>query len=385
MPSSLLRGSQLRWGLPRRRSSSEEIAWGFRKLFEALARREPLVVLFDDIHWAEPTLLDLIEYVSTFAQNASLLLLCMTRPDLFELRPTWATPKPNATLVTLEPLAGSETETLVDELREVSDETKARIAEVAEGNPLFVEQLLAMQAERGETELEIPPTIQALLAARIDGLAPEERPVLQRASIEGRLFHRGSVVELQPEQERAGVGGHLLTLVRKEFIQPDRATLPGDDGFRFGHILIRDAAYDSLPKRLRAELHERFADWLELKLGANASRRSSVTTSSAPTATGSSSGPTTSMPAASPCGPEVCSRRPDVARSRAWTSQRPAPCSGARVNSCPTRTRSGRSYSRCSASRRSRPGTCRAQSRSSVTRDGQRRRQASAVSSCGRA
>ena len=248
-------------------ASAEEIAWGFRKLFEALGQERPLIVVLDDIHWAETTLLDLVEYVATFAQDARLLLLCLARPDLFEFRPAWAAPKPNATLLTLEPLAGDETETLVEELRHLTEETKARIVEAAEGNPLFVEQLVAMQAENGDGALEIPPTIQALLAARIDRLEPEERSVIERASIEGRLFHRGSVQELLPEQARAGVGGHLLTLVRKEFIRPDRSQLPGDDGFRFGHILIRDAAYDSLPKRLRAELHERFADWIDSRLG----------------------------------------------------------------------------------------------------------------------
>jgi class 3 adenylate cyclase/tetratricopeptide (TPR) repeat protein len=250
--------------------SPEEIGWGFRKLFEALAREQPLIVVLDDIHWAEPTLLDLIEYVSTFARDAPLLLLCMARPDLLELRPGWATPRPNAALVTLEPLAEEETEMLVEELRDVAAKTKDRVVEAAEGNPLFVEHLLAMQAESGNGELEIPPTIQALLSARIDRLEPEERSVIERASIEGRMFHRGSVAELLPEPARARVGSNLLALVRKELIRPDRTMVPGDDGFRFGHILIRDAAYDSIPKRLRAELHERFADWLESRLADDA-------------------------------------------------------------------------------------------------------------------
>jgi class 3 adenylate cyclase/tetratricopeptide (TPR) repeat protein len=250
--------------------SSEEIAWGFRILVESLARENPLVVVVDDIHWAEATLLDLIEYVASFARDARLLLLGVARPDLFERRPGWAAPKSNATLVTLGPLAEEETETLVDELRRVSDETKSRIVGAAEGNPLFVEQLLAMHADEANGELAIPPTLQAVLAARIDGLGPEERVVIERASIEGRRFHRGSVADLVPEQVRPLVGSHLMTLVRKELIRPDRGALPGDDGFRFGHILIRDAAYDSIPKRLRAELHERIADWLESRHGADA-------------------------------------------------------------------------------------------------------------------
>ena len=251
-------------------ATADEIALAFRKLFEALARQRPLIVVVDDIHWAEPTLLDLIEYLAAFAADAPLFLLCSTRPDLFDQRPQWATPKPNATLVTLEPLPEEQTQTLVDELDELGElggEARARIVAAAEGNPLFVEQLVAHQAESGSDKLGIPPTIHALLAARIDLLEPAERSVIERASIEGRLFHRGSVQALLPEPDRTAVGSHLLTLVRKEFVRPDRAELPDDDGFRFGHILIRDAAYDSIPKRLRAELHERFAAWISERMG----------------------------------------------------------------------------------------------------------------------
>ncbi|MBV9311350.1 MAG: AAA family ATPase [Solirubrobacterales bacterium] len=251
-------------------ASSEEIAWGFRKLLEALARESPLIVVLDDIHWAEPTLLDLIDYLSTFAQNTRLLLLCIARPELFDVHPVWTTPKPNASLVMLGPLAEEETKMLVEELRELPEERKTRIVEAAEGNPLFVEQFVAMQTENEGGEPEIPPSLQALLAARIDRLESDERAVISRASVEGRSFHRSSVTELLPQQARPGVGRHLMTLVHKELIRSDRAMLPGDDGFRFSHILIRDAAYDSLPKRLRAELHERFADWLGARLGSEA-------------------------------------------------------------------------------------------------------------------
>ena len=253
-------------------ASPDEIAWGFRMLFERLAREQPLIVVFDDIHWAEPTLLDLIEYMTAFAQDASLLLLCTSRPDLFDLRPAWATPKPNASLLALEPLAAEQAELLVEMLHELPQETKTRIVERAEGNPLFVEQLVAMQAEGRSDEPEIPATIRALLAARIDRLEQEERAVIERAAVEGRMFHRGSVQQLLPDQARARVGGQLMALVRKEFIRPDRSQFPGDDGFRFAHILIREAAYESIPKRLRAELHERFAASLEAKLSGNAPR-----------------------------------------------------------------------------------------------------------------
>jgi tetratricopeptide (TPR) repeat protein len=249
--------------------SPEEIAWGVRRLFEALAARGPLVVVFDDIHWAEPAFLDLIEYVASFAQDVPVLLLCTARPDLFELRPSWTAPKPNATVITLQALSETDSELLVERLGDLPVERRERIVQAAEGNPLFVEQLVAIQAEGGD-ELEVPPTLQALLAARIDRLDEQERGAAQRGSVEGRLFHRGAVAALLPEPERAEVGAHLLSLVRKELIRPDRATLPGDDAFRFGHILIRDAAYDAIPKRQRAALHERFADWLEARLGADA-------------------------------------------------------------------------------------------------------------------
>ena len=250
--------------------SPEEIAWGARKLFEAIAATRPHVVVFDDTHWAEPALLDLIEYVAAFAQDVPLLCLCTARPDLFELRPTWTAPRPNSIVLTLEPLSEAESEALAEQLGDLPEGMRERIVEVAEGNPLFVEQLVAMQAESEGDELEVPPTLQALLAARIDRLAAPERAVVERGSVEGRLFHRGAVAALLPEPDRPAVGTHLLTLVRKELVRPDRATLPGDDGFRFGHILIRDAAYDAIPKRHRAALHERYADWLVSKLGGDA-------------------------------------------------------------------------------------------------------------------
>ena len=254
-------------GVPGAAASPEEIAWGARRLFESLARAKPLAVVFDDIHWAEPALLDLIEYVAAFAQDVPLVILCTARPELFERRDGWATPRPNALVLTLEPLDGGDTLRLVAELDDLSAERKRRIVEAAEGNPLFVEQLVAMLREHGSDAPAIPPTLQALLATRIDGLAAQERAVLERGSVEGRVFHRGGVVELLPEAQRAGAGAQLLTLVRKALIRPDRAVLPGDDGFRFGHVLIRDAAYEAMPKRQRADLHERFADWLAAQLG----------------------------------------------------------------------------------------------------------------------
>lgn len=251
-------------------ASPEEIAWGFRRLFEALATDGPVLLVLDDIHWAEPVLLDLIEYVVAFAQDVPLFVLCTARPDLFEARPSWTTPKPNTWILNLEPLSEVDSGGLVDQLADLPAEAVGRVVQAAEGNPLFVEQLVSMWAESDDGQLEVPPTLQALLAARIDRLTDGERAVVSRGSVEGRLFHRGSVMALSGEIERREIGAHLMNLVRKELIRPDRAVVPGDDGFRFAHILIRDAAYDAIPKRLRASFHGAYADWLTSRLGEEA-------------------------------------------------------------------------------------------------------------------
>jgi class 3 adenylate cyclase/tetratricopeptide (TPR) repeat protein len=252
----------------------EEIFWAFRKLFERLAANQPLIAVIDDIHWAEPTLLDLLEYVAAFSTDAQILLLCLARAELFDQRPSWAAPKQNAVLMQLQPFSQRDTETLIDGLlgdRLASEDARDRIAEAAEGNPFFIEQLLALNAELADSaHVVLPPTIQALLSARIDRLDQAERSVIERAAVEGHTFHRGAVSELLDEQARASIGSSLISLVRKEFIRPDRTLFPGDDAFRFGHILIRDAAYEGVPKQLRAELHERFAAWLERVAGARA-------------------------------------------------------------------------------------------------------------------
>jgi tetratricopeptide (TPR) repeat protein len=242
-------------------ASAAEIAWGFRKLLEHAAQDAPLVVVFDDLHWAEETLLDLVEHVADLSRDAPLLLLCLARPELLERRPSWGGGKWNATTVLLEPLDAAETEELLAELGGVGVELRERIVQTAEGNPLFLEEMLALVRDSGGSAVEVPPTIQALLAARLDQLDPGERSVLERGSVEGRIFHRGAVAALADGDGQ--VEQRLVALVRKELVRPDRAQLPGDDAYRFRHLLIRDAAYDALPKATRAELHARFADWLD--------------------------------------------------------------------------------------------------------------------------
>ena len=240
--------------------SAEDVAWTVRKAFELRAREAPLALVVEDIHWAEPTLLDLIEHLADWTRDAPLCLLCLARPELLDERPTWAGGRPNSDLFTLEPLADDESERLIDSLlgdARLDDETHERIRTIAEGNPLFVEQLVATLSEEGAAE--VPSTIQALLSARVDTLSAEEREVLQRASVVGLDFEWEALAQLAADGRRPP-GALLSALVRKELIRPHEAI---EDSFRFRHMLIRDAAYERIPKGLRSELHERFANWLD--------------------------------------------------------------------------------------------------------------------------
>ncbi len=242
-------------------SSSEETFWAVRRLLETLARERPLVVSVEDVHWAQPLFLDLLEYVAGWSRDAPIIVLCLARPELLDARPRWS-----GAALTLEPLTEVESEQLLDELAAewpIDPETRVEIADRAEGNPLFLEQMIAMISGHEALPREVPPTIQALLAARLDQLEPLERSVLERAALVGKEFWRGAVLELSPPAERADVSPALLSLVRKELVRPEQTPFVGDDGFRFRHALICDAAYSAMPKRTRGELHERFAAWLE--------------------------------------------------------------------------------------------------------------------------
>jgi len=221
-----------------------------------------MILHVDDLQWAEAMLLDLLDHVVELSRGAPILLLCSARPELLENRSAWGGGKLNATTVLLEPLAAAECELLLD-LRGngLTPEARARVIAASEGNPLFLEEMTALTRERGT--VAIPPTIQALLAARLESLPDEEREVLERGAIEGEVFHRLPFQELAGDRTAADLERAITGLVRKELIRPHPATLHADGAFRFRHLLIRDAAYDSLPKATRSQLHERFAGWLE--------------------------------------------------------------------------------------------------------------------------
>ena len=232
-----------------RPTSADEIAWAFRKLLEEHA---PLVVVLDDLQWGDETFLDLVESAGLLAR-APLLLLCMARPELLERRPSWSGS------LRLQPLAPDAADALIG--ASLAQDVRRRIADAAGGNPLFITEMLALSTNGDE--LEVPPTLRALLTARLDQLDPHERSVLERGSVEGEIFHRGAVQALAPEEPE--LLPRLAALVRQELIRPDRPQFPGEDGFRFRHLLIRDTAYDMLPKSVRADMHRRFAEWLESK------------------------------------------------------------------------------------------------------------------------
>ena len=266
-------------GLESGASSQEELFWAVRRLLEHLAAGAPTLIVLEDLHWAEDTLLDLVDYVVDLARRVPLMLLATARPDLVERRPAFVAPREATTYLRLEPLGASVADELLRTLpggSAVPAGMRARIHDAAEGNPLYVEELLALLRDDGRLWQEdgawvaapdidavsVPVSIRALLAARLEGLPPAERSTAQRASVLGRTFEVAALASME-QAGSVGLTRHLVGLVRKELLRPDRAELTAGDAFRFRHVLIRDAAYEALPKAERAALHERFADWLE--------------------------------------------------------------------------------------------------------------------------
>jgi predicted ATPase/class 3 adenylate cyclase len=256
-----------------------ESVWSVRRFLEILGERTPLVVQIDDIHWAEPTLLDLLLELRESVAGAA-LLVCSSRPDLLEEHPSWGEDADRTRALVLDPLSSEESAQVIGHLlgdAPMHADVLARVIETAEGNPLYVEQMLSMLIDDGVlvkeegrwvptgpvASIDMPPTISALLSARLDRLGVPDRASIERGAVIGQVFYQGAVEALLPEALRDHLPESLRSLVTKELIRSHESTFQGEETYRFLHILIRDAAYRGLLKRARAELHEGFVNWLE--------------------------------------------------------------------------------------------------------------------------
>jgi DNA-binding SARP family transcriptional activator len=239
--------------------SAPEIAWLFRQFCEASALQQPLVLVFDDVHWGEPTFLELVEHLADKG-TGPISVVCLAREELLEDRAAFLEGRGNADRILLDALSADETDALLEGLggTVLESDQRSRIVETAEGNPLFLEQLLALALEGGLAERPLPETIQALLAARLDRLGPGERAVLERGAVAGKEFTAADVVALLDPDAAPTADTHLQTLAGRGFVRPQ-----GEGAFGFRHVLVQEAVYRSAPKRLRAELHERYADRLD--------------------------------------------------------------------------------------------------------------------------
>jgi class 3 adenylate cyclase/tetratricopeptide (TPR) repeat protein len=245
-----------------------EIAWAAREFVDELADVQPLVLVFEDIHWAEEPLLELIDHLAQWVRERALMIVCLARPELLDIRPGWGGGRIRSTAIELEPLPRPDSERLADALLEDAElpvDVRARLLDKTEGNPLFVEETVRMVLESGDGDgsfERIPDTLQALIAARIDRLPQSEKLLLQRASVIGRIFWAGALVHLSPEfgEELEDALDDLL--MRDLLTRESRSTITGEEPYRFKHVLIREVAYAALSKSSRADLHMKFAEWL---------------------------------------------------------------------------------------------------------------------------
>jgi class 3 adenylate cyclase/tetratricopeptide (TPR) repeat protein len=258
----------------------EEAFAAWRRFLEAMAARRPCVFVFEDLHWADDALLEFVEHILDWGPPVPALLLCTSRPELFERSPSWGGGKRNATTIALSPLSTEEAGRLVHLLLDrtvLPAETQTVLLERAGGNPLYAEQFARMLVERGDVaNLAVPETVQALVTARLDTLTPELKALLQDASVVGRVFWAGAVAAMAGRRHD-DVRRDLNELARREFVRPIRvSSMDGEDEFSFWHALVRDVAYQQIPRSPRAEKHLAAARWVEETAGVRLDDQSEI-------------------------------------------------------------------------------------------------------------
>ncbi len=258
-------------GAPAEPSSQEESFAAWRRFCESLAAERTTVLVFEDLHWADPALLAFLEHLADWAEGVPLLLLCTARPELYERHATFGVDARNAQRINLAPLTDTETAQLVSALLEravLPAETQQQLLEQAGGNPLYAEEFVRLLSDRGiGEEAEVPESVQALIAARLDTLSPERKALLQDASVLGKVFWAGALAAMG-DREPAEVEQALHELARKELVRPARASsMEGEREYAFWHVLVRDVCYGQIPRLARAGRHEAAAAWLEEQAG----------------------------------------------------------------------------------------------------------------------
>src|SRR5262249_52196520 len=251
------------------RTAAAEIFWAARRFLETLARQRPLLIAFEDLHWAQPTFLDLVESLALQPGKAPIIIVCIARPELLDQRPAWAAEADRSISIQLTPLGEGAAAALLDSVsagQRIAPSTRARLIDTAGGNPLYLEQLTVSLSQQSGSDIRpaLPPTIQALLAARLQRLGPGASSVLVRAAIIGKDFGEREIRELLPAEARDPLSRNLQTLIAKGLVQPGPSRNPYED-YSFRHTLILEAAYRSIPKSLRAELHHHYADEVEAR------------------------------------------------------------------------------------------------------------------------
>jgi class 3 adenylate cyclase/tetratricopeptide (TPR) repeat protein len=250
-------------------SSREESFTAWRGYLEAVAAQRPLVVLFEDLHWADASLLEFLEHLIDWSLGVPMLVLCTARPELYELNQSWGGGKRNATTVSLSALPPDDTARLLHALLDQSvlpAETQALLLERCGGNPLYAEQFARMLADGGEDQ-GVPETVQAVISARIDALGPERKALLQDAAVIGKVFWAEAVAAVSGSDERSVLAA-LVDLAHRDLVRPARSSsLEGKREFSFTHLLVRDVAYGQIPRAERARRHRLVAEWIEATVG----------------------------------------------------------------------------------------------------------------------